>query len=161
MMGSGKTTVGRIIANQLELPFVDIDRRIEVKLGRPIKQLFDLYGEETFRCHESRVLEDITAERSVLSTGGGIVLADRNWDIMSRLGTTVFLDSSLDSLMTRLETAKKRRPLLECDDWREKLAGIREKRLALYQKADVTVAINTEHLDQVAEKVLEAAPEPW
>jgi len=90
-MGSGKSTVGKIIANELFLSFLDTDDEIEKGTGVTIDWIFDLEGEDGFRKRESAVLNDLAQENSiVLSTGGGIILSDANRDLLSARGT-VFL----------------------------------------------------------------------
>ena len=119
MMGAGKTIVGRTIAAKFDVPFNDTDKLLEYKLGRPVHQLFQLYGEAAFRAHEASILSSIEAHPSVLATGGGIVLSDENWTEIRRIGVSIFLDVDIDVLVHRLRTAKKRRPLLEVPNWEE------------------------------------------
>lgn len=155
-MGSGKTTVGRIVAERLGVPFKDTDKMLQHLLGRPIHQLFQFYGEQTFREHETRLLQDIEAQDCVLSTGGGTVLRDENWTHLRRLGTTVFLDVPLEVLKDRLETAKKRRPLIECDDWEDRLDKLLAERRTRYEMADFVLRLEAQEPEEVAGLVMEA-----
>lgn len=156
MMGSGKTTVGRMLAADVNLPFQDTDQLLQNRLGRPTHQLFEIYGETAFRAHETKVLESLQPQPGILATGGGIVLRPENWPELRRLGSTVFMNASLEVLTERLATAKKKRPLLEFPDWAERVKSIREARLELYRQADVTVDISGDDFDLVVEKIREA-----
>ena len=155
-MGSGKTTVGRTLAALLDVPFKDTDKMLQYKLGRPIHQLFHFYGEDTFRQHETRMLQELELEDCVLSTGGGTVLREENWKELRRLGKTVFLDVDESVLKKRLETAKKRRPLLERADWKDKVSELIVERRELYEKSDIILKLCAEEPEEGADLVLQA-----
>lgn len=155
MMGSGKTTVGRNLAARLDVPFKDTDKMLGHILGRPEHELFRFYGEEAYRQHETRLLRDLELEDAVISTGGGIVTREENWVELRRLGTVVFLDVDAEVLKNRLRTAKKRRPLLEVPDWEDRLSQLLLERRKQYEKADISVRLGDEGLDEVVEIVLE------
>lgn len=155
MMGAGKSTVGRMLADSLNVGFKDTDSLIETRLGRPTSQVFKLFGEDTFRQHETAILRSLQPEDDVLATGGGIVLRDENWTEMRRLGSTIFLDVDADRLKERLRRSKRKRPLLERDDWEEAFGQILESRRPLYLKADITVPVDTEDFTETIEKILE------
>ena len=155
MMGAGKSTVGRLLAETLAVPFQDTDSLLEVRLGRPTSQLFRLFGEDTFRDHESAILRSLEPDEGVLATGGGIVLRDANWVEMRRLGPIVFLDVDSDRLRDRLRRSKRKRPLLEREDWESMVDAILETRRPLYQKADIKVDVDTENFEQTIEKIIE------
>lgn len=156
MMGSGKTTVGRRAAELAGFEFQDTDQLLIRKLGRPIHQIFQYYGEEAFRQHETRILADLDSGDGVLATGGGIVLREENWVEMRRLGKTVFLQVPEELLIERLAVAKKRRPLLEREDWEEQLGVILAGRLDLYQKADIILDITENDIELAANKLVAA-----
>lgn len=158
MMGCGKTTIGRMLAERLQVPFCDTDHLLQHRLGRPIHQLFELYGEDTFRRHESRILKDLPREDRVLATGGGIVVRPENWPELERLGTTVFLDVAEQALIERLKTAKKRRPLLETENWEQKVHELRTQRLPLYSQAQIRVVLERDDFDSVVGQILERLP---
>jgi shikimate kinase len=156
MMGSGKTTVGRRAAELAGYEFQDTDQLLVRKLGRPIHQIFQFYGEEAFRQHETRILAELELGNGVLATGGGIVLRDENWTEMRRLGKTIFLQVPEELLIERLAVAKRRRPLLERDDWEEQLGIILAGRLELYKKADVILDITENDIEVAAAKLVSA-----
>ena len=119
-MGSGKTTVGRRLAYELNQDFFDTDDEIILKTGVTIDHIFDIEGEEGFRERESKILENLCQMSNIiLATGGGIVLLLKNRKILKNAGIVVYLSSSVDQLLRR--TAKsKTRPLLENSTDRKK-----------------------------------------
>lgn len=154
MMGAGKSTVGKALASKLGVMFQDTDRMLEHRLGRPIPQLFGLYGEETFRAHETSVLRSLERQPGVLATGGGIVLREQNWVEFERLGTTVFLSPDPDILKQRLRTSKKRRPLLETADWEQTFDELYSKRIDLYRKADHVLQIENADFEAILDRIV-------
>ena len=155
MMGSGKSTVGRLLAERASRRFVDTDQLVVHRLGRPIHQLFSIYGQDAFRDHETSVLKSLEPEDYVLATGGGIVLRDANWKELNRLGIVAFLDLPLEILAQRLERSAKRRPLLEVENWEGRLAEIYQERRPLYERADLALKLESEDLEQAADKLYE------
>ncbi len=154
MMGAGKSAVGRSLAAQSGRPFIDTDLLLQNRLGRPIPQLFQIYGEEAFRDHENAILRNLDATESVISTGGGIVTHAENWKELRRLGTTIYLRATEEALISRLEQSKKRRPLLEVDDWQQRVKDLLAARRHLYETADVIVNLTDEDIDTSAAAIL-------
>jgi len=119
-MGSGKTTIGRRLAREMNREFLDTDYEIIDKTGVTIEHIFDIEGEKGFRRRESKILEDLcNMSNVVLATGGGIVLKPENRVLLKKSGMVFYLLSSIEQLLKR--TAKsKTRPLLEQSLDREK-----------------------------------------
>lgn len=132
------------------MPFKDTDKLLQNMLGRPIHQLFQVFGEETFRQHETRLLQGLQPEICVLSTGGGTPSREENWPELNRLGKTIFLDVDIEVLKDRLTTAKKRRPLIEFSDWEDRLDDILLRRRPMYEKAEVILKLSVEDAEEVA-----------
>jgi shikimate kinase len=160
LMGSGKSSVGRRLAEALGRPFVDTDQRIERRAGRSIREIFATDGEDAFRVLESSVLADVLSspEPSVIATGGGVVLLRVNRDRLTGLRSdglhVVWLRASLDTLMTRLATGAARRPLLD-GNLLERLTELDQRRRDLYRAvASAIVDVDDRTLDQVVEQVL-------
>lgn len=139
-MGAGKTTIGRLLADELGLEFKDADREIEARSGVDIPWIFDKEGEPGFRARESAVLEELSLLDGVLiSTGGGAVLAEHNRRLMSGRGTVVYLHTSVEEQVRRTSRDRKR-PLLQTDDPAAVLAQLMQIREPLYREvADVII----------------------
>jgi shikimate kinase len=132
-MGSGKSTVGKIISNELFLNFFDTDEEIETRTGASIDWIFDLEGEEGFRKRESKILEEMVQQNSVvLSTGGGIILSESNRELLSSRGTVFYLATPITVQLERTSKDKDR-PLLKNGDPGKILEELHEARESLYE----------------------------
>ena len=135
MMGAGKTTLGKALAQRLRREFVDTDRILVERTGVPVATVFEIEGEEGFRRRESGVLAELAhREDCVIATGGGAILAEENRRVMRDAGTVIYLRARLESLWerTRHDTT---RPLLSTPDPRGTLASLLEARDPLYRDA--------------------------
>ena len=152
MMGSGKTTVGAIIAERLGRPVADTDSLVMQAEGRTIPELF-ADSEEQFRSAERKVIASFAeVPSSVIATGGGAVLDDRNTAIMKELGTIVLLTATVEELASRLGKGDRTRPLLADEASLERIASERAERYAAVADAVVDTSSRTPH--EVAEDVL-------
>lgn len=158
MMGAGKTTVGKLLAQELGYGFLDTDAVIEQLTGQSISQIFAEAGETTFREIETKVLAEVAAcTRLAIATGGGIVLARHNWSYL-RHGIIVWLEAPVEELVTRLEQDTTR-PLLQTDNLLHKLETLLEQRQSLYAQADLRVTLLPgETPAQVANRILNELP---
>ncbi|WOL20295.1 hypothetical protein Cni_G29099 [Canna indica] len=152
MMGSGKTTVGKILSEVLQYAFFDSDKLVEQAVGvSSVAQIFKDYSEDFFRDNESQVLKDLSSmHRLVVATGGGAVIRPINWKHM-RKGITIWLDVPLDALARRIiAVGTASRPLLHQEPGDPytnvfmKLTDLSEKRGKAYANADVRVSL--EHI---------------
>jgi shikimate kinase len=154
-MGVGKTTVGRMLARDLNLRFRDSDHEIEKRTGADIPWIFDVEGEQGFREREAKVIDDLTLAPDVLlATGGGAVLRDENRRCLSRRGTVVYLDTSVELQLKRTSRDKKR-PLLQGGDQEQILRELRRVREPIYQSvADLKVIVGSGSSRKVAAEIL-------
>ncbi len=153
-MASGKTAVGRRIAERLALPFVDLDTEIERTSGRTVRAIFEESGEPAFRARESEFLAGTASlPAALVATGGGTFAQEANRRAMSRLGTSVLLDVPLEAVRARL-SGKTDRPLFQSP---EQLAALFADRAPFYRMADVRVGLTGgESVEETADRVLTA-----
>jgi len=155
-MGSGKTTVGRRLAEKLDIDFYDADHEIIDKTGVSIDHIFDVEGEKGFRKRESNVLKDLCSKPNiVIATGGGAVMLEENRLEISKAGSVIYLSSSVDQILRR--TAKsKTRPLLEnSTNKRKTISDIIEARDPLYREiATIIINTNGKKLNEVIHEIL-------
>lgn len=138
-MGAGKTTLGKALARELNISFIDLDWYIEERFHKTVGELFTEKGETGFRELERKMLHEVGAfENSVISTGGGTPCFFDNMDYMTGNGQTVFLDVHADVLFYRLQTATQARPIL-CGKSGSELKSFIEdtlaKRISYYERA--------------------------
>lgn len=158
MLGSGKSSSGRPLAQQLGYGFVDADPVIEQLAGRPIPQIFNEDGEDGFRAIEAQVLQAIGQRHSlVVATGGGVVTQRENWGLLHS-GIVIWLDVVQEQLLKRLQADSTVRPLLQTEDPALALSQLLAERQPLYAEADLTVVINDETPDTVADGILQLLP---
>lgn len=154
MMGSGKTTVGRLLARKLGRPFIDTDREIEKHIDTRIPAIFAERGEAAFRAEETAMLKQMAElpRPTVIACGGGIVVSPENLPLLKQLGYTFWLQMSLEHLTWRLRHSQRRdRPLLQVADWPKALSQLVAEREHLYKQAsDVTVKVDGLSPEQVA-----------
>ena len=158
MMGSGKTSTGRPLAEQLGYGFVDADAVIEQAAGCTIPEIFERDGEAGFRDLENQVLNAISQRHSlVVATGGGVVTQPENWGLLHS-GIVIWLDVVPEQLMERLRADSTIRPLLQSKDPAAALDALLAERRPLYAEADLTVVINEETPAEVADGILQLLP---
>jgi shikimate kinase len=140
MMGAGKTTVGKLLAQQLGKTFMDSDEEIQQRTGVTIAHIFDVEGEAGFRQREACVIQDLVRrDNLVLATGGGAVLSEQTRDALRGNGLVVYLKSTVSDLWQRTRHDRSR-PLLQTADPRARLKELYELRDPLYtQVADLTM----------------------
>ena len=132
MMGAGKTTIGKSLANRLDKTFVDSDHEIQKRTGVNIPIIFEIEGEAGFRKRESEMLQELVKlENIVLATGGGSVLEQENRELLRQNGTVVYLRAAVDDLWQRTRHDKNR-PLLQTPDPHAKLCELYAQRDPIY-----------------------------
>ncbi len=148
MPSSGKSTLGRQLAKELNYDFVDLDKRIEISEGKKISEIFNLEGEEYFRKIESEQLKKIPVDsKLVIATGGGTPCYNDNISYIKSNGISVFLDVSPEKLEERMRSSRRNnRPLfkLENDDLLATLTETYNERIDAYKKADIVIEGDTD-----------------
>ena len=154
-MGAGKTAIGKELARQLKLDFLDADQEIERRTGVDINFIFEKEGEPGFRAREREVIEDLTRLPGiVLATGGGAVLLPENRQALTERGTAVYLEASVEQQVERTRHGRHR-PLLHATDPAVRLAELMGIREPLYrQTAAIVVATDRRKVQTVAEQIV-------
>jgi shikimate kinase len=138
-MGAGKTTLGKKLAKELGVEFIDLDWYIESRFHKTISELFSERGESGFRELERNMLHEVgTFDNVLISAGGGTPCFFDNMDFMNANGQTVFLDASIDVLFERLRVAKQQRPILRDksdEELKSFIATALAGRMEFYSKA--------------------------
>lgn len=144
-MGSGKSTIGKLMAKQLGVNFLDTDKYIEEKEGKTIPEIFDKIGEKGFRKLENQVLNELKElkENHVIATGGGMPCHQTRLNKMLKLGTLVYLEIDVKSIIQRVTQGKNIRPILAGltpPEMEEKIQDLMKKRLPYYEQAHHTIS---------------------
>ena len=160
-MGSGKSTVGPIIANTLGWGFYDLDHVIENKMGQKIRTIFEAKGEEFFRNLETETLKEISiGNELIISLGGGTIVSDINLEILKSHGTIIFLESSFDSIYKRLRYKRDRPVLLTSnedevkrDEFIKRITKIYSERKKYYEQADIKINTDKISVGETVDKI--------
>ena len=156
-MGAGKSTIGRQLAQQLNMDFVDSDAVIEERAGADISWIFDLEGEEGFRKREERIINELTQLQGVvLSTGGGAVMSKENRNYLSARGIVIYLETSVDKQYQRTQRDKKRPLLQGTDNPRQVLEDLAKVRNPLYEEiADITLPTDEQNAKVMVNQIID------
>ena len=155
-MGAGKSAVGRQLARQLHLEFVDSDEEVETRTGVDIPFIFEKEGEAGFRKREATVIDDLSQRDGiVLATGGGAIMDPQNRNNLGARGLVVYLHTSVDQQLSRTRKGRDR-PLLDNDDPRAVLETLMAAREPLYREiADLTVDTDGRKVRAVVDEIIE------
>ncbi len=155
-MGAGKSTIGRQLSKQLDLPFHDSDHEIEARTGVNIPLIFDLEGEAGFRKRESVVIDELTQLAGiVLATGGGAILDPANREHLGNRGKVIYLHASVNQQLKRTRMDRNR-PLLQTEDPRARLEELMAIRDPLYREiASIVIDTDGMRVRDVVKKILE------
>lgn len=158
LIGSGKTSVGKRLAQRLNLPFVDGDQEIERAAGLSVIDVFKCFGQEEYRAGEERIMKRLLlGSPCVLASGGGAFVAEQTRILAKEKALTVWLKADLDVLYTRT-TGRKRRPFLQCSDSKikNKLQSYIDEEYPYYSQADIMVETRNEAVENTVSRVLNA-----
>ncbi|MGB5473722.1 MAG: shikimate kinase AroK [Gammaproteobacteria bacterium] len=154
-MGAGKSTIGRQLSRQLNMPFHDSDHEIEQRTGVDIPLIFELEGEAGFRKRESAVIDELTQlDGIILATGGGAILDPQNREHLASRGTVIYLHASVNQQLKR--TGRDRnRPLLQTPDPRKTLEELMATRDPLYREsADIIIDTDGMRVMDVVKQII-------
>ncbi|WP_228050589.1 shikimate kinase AroK [Pontibacterium sinense] len=154
-MGAGKSTIGRLLSQELKLTYIDSDREIEDRAGADIPWIFDVEGEDGFRDREEAVIRELCERNDiVLATGGGAIQREANRTSLQASGYVVYLCTSVEQQLER--TARdKNRPLLQTEDPEQVLRDLLERRDPLYRDAcDLLVRTDKRHPRSVVTEII-------
>ena len=158
-MGSGKSSIGKLLASQLEYNFIDLDKFIEKEYKMTIPEIFSSKGEKEFRAMEHNCLKKVVEkENTVVACGGGTPCYYGNMELMNNNGTTVYLKMSVDTLVNRLLHAKDKRPLIlnkTEKELKELVNRQLEKREDIYHKAQYIVKAKELNVQELADFIKE------
>ena len=155
-MGSGKTTVGHLLAELMEFEFIDTDRAIEKRTHKRVQDIFAESGEPAFRAMEAELVRELeTADRSVISTGGGLVMNPANIASLRRHSLIACLWASAETIYERVKT-QTHRPLLHTPDPLATIRDLLQRRVAFYKEADLLVGVDFRAPQETARNVAAA-----
>ena len=139
MMGSGKSSIGRILANKLDYKFIDADKMIEIDAGKTIKKIFEEDGEEYFRDLEEKItIKTLENKETIVSLGGGAMINKNIRNFVKKNSYNIYLKVDVNILTKRLQFSKTR-PLIHKKDLKTELINLINKRKKFYQKADLII----------------------
>ena len=154
-MGSGKSTVGKLLSERLGVPFVDTDVEVEKRTGMDIPEIFKKKGEEYFRGLERRIIEELLSlpYLLVISTGGGLPAYSNNMELLNKKAFTVYLEADFDTLWKRISTDSNR-PLVKLG--KERVRELFERRRPFYEKAKLRVRTDVNPPKVCVEEILKS-----
>lgn len=159
-MGCGKSTIGKLLAQQLELPFIDSDALIEAEQHLSVSEIFAAKGEATFRELEQQFCSKLNEfPASVIAVGGGLPCYFDNLEVLKANGTVIYINASLQTIAKRLKQEREHRPLIQHLTDNELFPYVEEKlteRKEFYKKADVIMPNELDKPEKVIEKLLKA-----
>lgn len=151
-MGAGKTTIGEKLGQALDLPVIDTDQYIEEKVGKRIADIFSEDGEQTFRGYERSYLKEVPTSNIVITTGGGIVIQEKNRQWMMENGHVIFLYCDIEKIFERVQIDPTR-PLFDSEK-KENTIKLYNERMPFYNEAHYKLDTTEKNLDEVVDNIL-------
>ena len=160
-MGTGKTAVGRHLANELHVPFVDVDLMIARRANKSIQQIFISQGEAAFRELETSVLSEVAGQnKTVIATGGGALLDPKNREILQKNGILICLTAKMGTLLERLKDDMTR-PLLSGENLENKIERLMKERQDIYSLCPIQIDTDGKTIVQAAREIIEKVQPQW
>ena len=154
MMGSGKTTIGKLLSKEFSLPFYDSDEEIVKKLGMSIVDIFQSQGEEVFREEEAKTIKKILRkDQYICALGGGSLLSQKIRDIVKKDIISIWLQASVDDLYERLKDDKSR-PKLDVMDTRNEIFNLNQQREKFYKMSDIVVNTGNKSENMIVSEIV-------
>jgi len=160
-MGTGKTAVGRHVADELHVPFVDVDLTIAKKAGKSIQEIFASQGESVFRELESSVIAEVSGQdKTVIATGGGALLSSKNRENLQKNGMLICLTARMGTLLERLKDDITR-PLLAGEKLENKIERLMKERQDIYNLCPVQIDTDGKTIAKVAQEIIQKVSATW
>ena len=154
-MGTGKSSIAKEIERKYNKEYIELDELIEQRAAISISEIFNVYGEEYFRDLETKTLESLECQNSVISCGGGIVLRDKNVSLLNKMGKAIWLKAEPDTIYERIKNAGDR-PLLKKNMSVDYITTLMNSRLEKYEcAADGCLVTDCMSIEQAAEYIYE------
>jgi shikimate kinase len=150
-MGSGKTTIGRELARYLQIPVIDTDEEIIKETGLSIRDIFSTYGESYFRDLEVKTLSTLPTTNVIVTTGGGIVLREKNREWMKENGVLVYLHCDFEVIWTRLQHDQTR-PLV-INSRKDEIEQLYQERKSVYYDYDLMIDTSSKQLSEIVKQL--------
>lgn len=154
-MGSGKTSLGIKLSYQMKIPFIDTDAQIEKGQHKTISDIFKDEGEAFFRTLETNCLEELQQDTGnyIISVGGGLPMKEENRMLLKKLGTTIYLKATVQTILERLESDQSR-PLLQGDNREQRIKEMLDQRASYYEAvADIVVEVDHKSFEEIIEEI--------
>ena len=153
MMGSGKSAIGKILANKLDYNFIDVDKMIEIDAGKTIKKIFEEDGEQYFRdLEEKKTINILELKKTIVSLGGGAIVNKKIRNSIKKNSYNIYLNVNINILTKRLQNSRTR-PLIYNKNLKTELINLINKRKKFYQKADLIIQ-NEKNMIDTAKNII-------
>lgn len=155
MMGSGKSTIGKLLAGETDgFSFKDTDDEIIKREKKTVNEIFETQGEKAFRDVESAILKDILKfDNQIISTGGGIILREDNFNLLKEKSIVIYLSASKETLFERIKNNKER-PLLNKGNMELKIENILTQREPIYKKAHIIISTDNKTPEDITKEII-------
>ena len=154
MMGSGKSTISKLLSKKIKYSLAELDEIFEQEQHMSIKEYFEKFGENNFRTLETKILKtSLQKDNIILSTGGGIILKKENRDLLNQENIlTIYLETSAETIYNRIQNDTTR-PLLQVENPEKKIENILNKRKKYYSQARITINTDNKTIEKIVEEI--------